>query len=135
MNDLTLRSSVKLIHRPSNLFILIHNNLGLFQLLWTCQVMICITWATLLFNLVKRFVWRGWYETMYDALRSIIMLQQEVNYKWICWIVRMIQLCRYKIILWKMIRNTKFQCHCGQIECPCCNLLLNLQITDPTILQ
>ena len=28
-----------------------------------------------------------------------------------------------------------FQCHCGHINCPCCNLLMNLEITDPNLLQ
>ena len=27
------------------------------------------------------------------------------------------------------------QCHCGHINCPCCNLLMNLEITDPNLLQ
>lgn len=31
--------------------------------------------------------------------------------------------------------NFYFQCHCGHINCPCCNLLINLEITDPNILQ
>ena len=31
--------------------------------------------------------------------------------------------------------DAMLQCHCGQIECPCCNLLLSLETTDPDILQ
>ena len=31
--------------------------------------------------------------------------------------------------------NIYLQCHCGHINCPCCNLLMNLEITDPTLLQ
>ena len=40
---------------------------------------------------------------------------------------------------WKKYQNaltySLFQCHCGHINCPCCNLLMNLEITDPDLLQ
>ncbi|XP_023341903.1 uncharacterized protein LOC111711715 [Eurytemora carolleeae] len=31
--------------------------------------------------------------------------------------------------------NSTVQCFCGDISCPFCNLLLNLELTDPTLLQ
>lgn len=31
--------------------------------------------------------------------------------------------------------DSTLQCYCGHIDCPCCNLLMNLEITDPEILQ
>ena len=30
---------------------------------------------------------------------------------------------------------SSFQCGCGHINCPCCNLLMNLEMTDPSLLQ
>ncbi|XP_023323555.1 uncharacterized protein LOC111697697 [Eurytemora carolleeae] len=31
--------------------------------------------------------------------------------------------------------TSTLQCDCGHINCPCCNLLMNLEVTDPSLLQ
>ena len=30
--------------------------------------------------------------------------------------------------------NSTVQCDCGHINCPLCNLMMNLELTDPTLL-
>ena len=31
--------------------------------------------------------------------------------------------------------NSLVQCDCGHINCPLCNLMMNLELTDPTLLS